>query len=308
MNTHSQIWDLNIDREDKFILLAYAQHARPDGSDIYPSVNRIAKMTGYTPRRVRTLTHHLVKLGLLIPDGLGPQATNRFRLHDTTEIISALKLLQPPEKKRALPPEIISPELKNFNLSTEEEEEVKISKSKISPELEQDLTEAHIYKRCWSIVEQHLANSWGEEDIRAVLTWCTATRDTKPKAAQAFVTRLKEGSKAPREYYRTFWIQEFADVPDPDPAPVQHPVQSQDKGWLALQRFMETEIPKTIYRKWLHELSFLETSGGVFRLGVPDQVTKDYLDARVRKTLEQFLAGVYADAISIEFTVLGTAA
>ena len=74
------VWDLDIGRDEKFILLAYADHAEHDGSNIYPAVATVARKTGYSERQVQRITHNLVEMGILIKDGSGTHGTNSFRI------------------------------------------------------------------------------------------------------------------------------------------------------------------------------------------------------------------------------------
>lgn len=74
------VWDLKIDRDWKFVLLAYADHASHDGTSIYPAVSTIAEKTGYSERSVQTITRELEKSGYLIADGQGKHGTNRWRI------------------------------------------------------------------------------------------------------------------------------------------------------------------------------------------------------------------------------------
>jgi len=75
-----QVYDSDLPRNEKNILLAYADHADHDGNNIYPSVDRIAWKTGYDPRMVQKITKLLTKKGVLARDGVGPNGTNRYRI------------------------------------------------------------------------------------------------------------------------------------------------------------------------------------------------------------------------------------
>ena len=64
----------------KYCLLAYTDHADHWGKNIYPAIQSIANKTGYEERSVQRLTHELEEMGILIPDGVGPRGTNRWKL------------------------------------------------------------------------------------------------------------------------------------------------------------------------------------------------------------------------------------
>lgn len=74
------MWDLELPRNEKFILLAYADHANHEGKNVFPSVKLIAKKTGYDHRSVQRITRKLENRGLLLEDGKGPKGTKRWRI------------------------------------------------------------------------------------------------------------------------------------------------------------------------------------------------------------------------------------
>lgn len=74
------VWDSNLPRDQKFILLAYVDHASHDGSNIYPAVATIMRKTGYSERSVQRITAELVEHGYLVEDGHGPHGTNKWRV------------------------------------------------------------------------------------------------------------------------------------------------------------------------------------------------------------------------------------
>lgn len=78
------VWELpkttEFGRAEKIVLLAYADHADSNGRNIYPSVDLIARKTFYEERAVQITTRRLESSGYLIPDGVGPRGTNRWRI------------------------------------------------------------------------------------------------------------------------------------------------------------------------------------------------------------------------------------
>ena len=59
------VWDQELKPTLKFVLLAYGDRATHEGENIYPSVKRISKKTGFSERTVQNATKELVKLGIL---------------------------------------------------------------------------------------------------------------------------------------------------------------------------------------------------------------------------------------------------
>jgi len=74
------VFDADLPRDEKYILLSYADHAAHDGTNIYPSIARMVWKTGYSERSVQSITRKLTEKGILIPDGHGPNWVNKWRI------------------------------------------------------------------------------------------------------------------------------------------------------------------------------------------------------------------------------------
>lgn len=64
----------------KVVLLGLANHAHPDGSEAYPSLDRLAIYANCDRSTARRNVNRLVELGWIIPDGQGPRRQNCYRL------------------------------------------------------------------------------------------------------------------------------------------------------------------------------------------------------------------------------------
>ena len=74
------VWDQDISRDEKFVLLAYADHADHEGNNIFPAVSSIAQKTGYSKRSIQKITKTLIDHKLLIPDGKSYLQTNKYSI------------------------------------------------------------------------------------------------------------------------------------------------------------------------------------------------------------------------------------
>ena len=74
------VWDLKIESNKKFVLLAYADHANHEGKNIWPAIETIAQKTGYHERSVQRITKNLQEDGFLVDDGDGPRGTNKWKI------------------------------------------------------------------------------------------------------------------------------------------------------------------------------------------------------------------------------------
>src|SRR3990170_829316 len=93
------VWEADLPRDEKYVLLCYADHANDDGI-LWPSIERIAWKTGYGKRQVQYLTRQFVKQGYLVSQGSmkgGRSKTNHYCLN-----IAALPAREPWQNKGAV--------------------------------------------------------------------------------------------------------------------------------------------------------------------------------------------------------------
>lgn len=81
----SWVWDQSLPSNAKIVLLAIADHAGDDGRDAWPSIARLARMTGYSTRQVQRIIGELVRhevLAIEHPGGFveGRNRTPRYRV------------------------------------------------------------------------------------------------------------------------------------------------------------------------------------------------------------------------------------
>lgn len=109
------VWELPITqdfgRPEKYVLLAYADHADQNGKNIYPSIELISKKTGYEERSVQLITRNLESAGYLAGDGVGPHGTNKWYI--PLQRASGGAKITPLQKNapEGIAPEGIAPEL-----------------------------------------------------------------------------------------------------------------------------------------------------------------------------------------------------
>lgn len=76
------VWELQCNDQfkpdDKYVALAYADHAWQDGTHAFPSIETIANKTGKSERAVQRHIRNLEALGLLILAGKGKHGTNSY--------------------------------------------------------------------------------------------------------------------------------------------------------------------------------------------------------------------------------------
>ena len=74
------VWDQPLPQNEKYVLLAYADHADHRGYNIYPSVSLIERKTGYSHRSVQRIVQRLREKGYLVLSGIGPMGVNKYHI------------------------------------------------------------------------------------------------------------------------------------------------------------------------------------------------------------------------------------
>lgn len=76
----ADVWDLDLPRDEKIVLLAFADHANDEGA-CYPSIERIAHKCGYSHRSVQRKIKGLEGRHLLLCDEVGGgRRTSQYRV------------------------------------------------------------------------------------------------------------------------------------------------------------------------------------------------------------------------------------
>jgi hypothetical protein len=104
------VWTVPLSSSEKLILLALADHASADGTDIYPGTARLASMTGFTERWITKIRKRLVQAELLVvtkPPTPTTPAHYRIDLTELRRLSDTGELNSPPEP--GSPPELSSP-------------------------------------------------------------------------------------------------------------------------------------------------------------------------------------------------------
>lgn len=66
INVMNLVWKTNLTSTEKLVLLALADHASLDGTNVYPGTARLVRMTRLSERWVRKIRRDLIDRGLLI--------------------------------------------------------------------------------------------------------------------------------------------------------------------------------------------------------------------------------------------------
>lgn len=74
------VWESALPQREKFVLLAFADHADHEGKKVFPSVGLVAWKTGYTTRSIRRIVKTLVEKEYLVQEGKTKYGTKLYRI------------------------------------------------------------------------------------------------------------------------------------------------------------------------------------------------------------------------------------
>ena len=79
-----------------------------------------------------------------------------------------------------------------------------------------------------------------------------------------------------------------------------------DQIWTAVQEELRFQLAKPSYETWLKNTSLLSAEGGIFRIGVPSKLAKDWLEDRFAGLIQETLQAVTGTEVEVDFVVSPT--
>ncbi len=79
-----------------------------------------------------------------------------------------------------------------------------------------------------------------------------------------------------------------------------------DQIWSAVQEELRFQLAKPSYETWLKNTSLLSAEGGIFRIGVPSKLAKDWLEDRFAGLIQETLQAVTGSEVEVDFVVSAT--
>lgn len=105
------VWESDLPQNEKFVLLAYADHADHDGNNIFPSIALIAWKTGYSERNIKRIKKDLITKKYILETGIKASGTPVYRIN--IELLPMLPQrgdnLSPPSDNLSPPSDKLSP-------------------------------------------------------------------------------------------------------------------------------------------------------------------------------------------------------
>jgi chromosomal replication initiator protein len=79
-----------------------------------------------------------------------------------------------------------------------------------------------------------------------------------------------------------------------------------DHIWSAVQEELRFQLAKPSYETWLKNTSLLSAEAGIFRIGVPSKLAKDWLEDRFAGLIQETLQAVTGSEVEVDFVVSPT--
>jgi len=79
-----------------------------------------------------------------------------------------------------------------------------------------------------------------------------------------------------------------------------------DQIWSAVQEELRFQLAKPSYETWLKNTALLSAEGGIFRIGVPSKLAKDWLEDRFAGLIQETLQAVTGSEVEVDFIVSPT--
>ena len=81
---------------------------------------------------------------------------------------------------------------------------------------------------------------------------------------------------------------------------------SPEQIWSAVQEELRFQLAKPSYETWLRNTSLLSAEAGIFRIGVPSKLAKDWLEDRFAGLIQETLQAVTGNEVEVDFVVSHT--
>ena len=76
-----------------------------------------------------------------------------------------------------------------------------------------------------------------------------------------------------------------------------------DQIWSAVQEELRFQLAKPSYETWLKNTSLLSAESGIFRIGVPSKLARDWLEDRFAGLIQETLQAVTGNEVEVDFVV-----
>ena len=97
----------------------------------------------------------------------------------------------------------------------------------------------------------------------------------------------------------TAWMEHDA----PSPPPSAGPESEAERLWQTALDELKLQVSPLAFKTWLVRTQGMELRDGTLVVAVPHEYTRDWLENRLRRTIERTLIGIVGRAIEVEFVV-----
>ena len=260
------VWDSDLPRDEKYVLLAYADHADHEGRGIFPSYGRIAWKTGYSRRQVMRITDSLTSKNILKPDGVSINNIHRWRI-DLSKLPARKDYAARAESDTSASSDTMSPpeDSSSDTMSPPEDS----SSDTMSPPENQGVTPCH---PCGDNITQGVTFATSRDDTMSPKPSLTITNEPSLKQNDG-VDRIIDGSRVtPR------------------------------RAWQFVLERLEREMPKSAFQ-WVRDttVSAYDADQAVLIVRASGEYARNWLNSRVVSTVNRYLAGICNQSVEVRF-------
>jgi len=266
------VWDSDLERDEKYVLLAYADHADHTGRSIYPGDPLVAYKTGYSEKQVTRIRLKLIAKKILIRDGSSPFKTQAYRID-----VDALPKRDPYQSQRRGRP-ASKPQVSE-NEPEDPSEEQKIGDA-MSPDYQK-------------IEDTMSPNSEKQGTPCPQITDISEKQGTFPQkigdiamSVNPSLTVLKEPSKLTNEVLRR---------------KIEKCNYSPTEAWTAAKGQLQMEMPKAAFDTWVRDVDASDYQDGKFYLLCGNAYARDWLQSRLKSTVTRLLVGICNQSVEVFF-------
>lgn len=267
MSVHimGQVWDSDLERDEKYVLLAYADHADHTGRNIYPSDELVAWKTGYSERQVIRIRLKLIGQKILLRDGSSPFGTQMYQI----DVDALPRRTQYKNQRRGRPSSSPESHQNGSEIGDTMSPDSPKTGDTLSPNSEKQVTPCHSEG---DISEKQVTSATKIGDIAMSLN-PSLTVNLKPSDSteEALQEKIEKCNYSPVE------------------------------AWNSARSQLQAEMPKAAFENWVRDTQVLDYQPGKFYVLCGNGYARDWLQSRIKSTVTRLLTGICNRTIEVLF-------
>jgi chromosomal replication initiator protein len=79
--------------------------------------------------------------------------------------------------------------------------------------------------------------------------------------------------------------------------------ETAQSAWVATQGQLQLQLAKNTYNTWVHSARFVSFADGVLTLSVPNAYVRDWLEQRLKRTIQENLSHLIQETVTLDFVI-----